>query len=125
MDPKISSRLDRKIILSLKVDFCRQRGIDASHFESELYDVSRSLEGVYLPDAVHGELLRLEEIHGELWHHQAWVEASGTVSDESVTVLAEMAVRMVSLRRERCLVKDEIDRLTGQYDGDRWVRAGR
>lgn len=119
LQPRVSQLFDRKIILEIKIEKARQYGKEDHHFQVELSEIQRELDLRHfgVEREIKEQLEKLEVVHGTIWHHIGWIESVPEATEENSLSLAQLAINLVQLNKERHFLLEEIDRHFKQYVG--------
>lgn len=120
LDPTPGQLFDRATVLRLKLDFAQRRGLKAEHLREEL----RKLDGVMDmmrcgkgPAMLPEQRERMEEIHARMWHHLGWLDTVAAATPENAMPVAQIALDLHALNKERWALIEEIDKANGRFAG--------
>ncbi len=120
IDPTPGQLIDRRAVLALKIPQWDRRGRKADHLRREYAAIEERLgllDGGKGPVLTEEQRDRLDEIHARMWHHVGWIEATSAATPENAMSVAQVAIDLANLNRERWKLVDDIDRANGAHQG--------
>lgn len=117
--PTTGQLLDRLEVLRLKLEMARQRGRSVAHFHRECLAVEEEVARRFPRglDALKEQRRDLELLHARLWHHQQWLQSVECADAENCLPLAQIAIDVCGLGRQRIFLIDTIDRVLNEFTG--------
>ncbi len=120
IDPTVGQLVDRRESLLLKIQMFDRRARKTDHLRAELAAIQARLGSVRDgkgPILEKEQRDRMEEIHARMWHHVSWLDATQIVTAQDALPIAQVALDLHALNRERWRLVDEIDKANGTYRG--------
>ena len=122
LHPSTSDLWDRMIVLLLKIEHGTRAGKPTAHFQREHAELAAALASKPFASAVSEEQVAdLKRLHAAIWDGIDVMTARPMVTKANAMQLASTAISLQVWNRERVRIKHEIDKATGEYEGEEKV----